>query len=48
MQSVVMLFGLFEFICMAFGLCRAGQTFQRIMDEVLVDLDFFSCVIFFY
>ena len=41
--AVVTPFGLFEFIRMAFGLCGAGQTFQRMMDEVLVDLEFFFC-----
>ena len=41
--AVVTPFGLFEFIRMAFGLCGAGQTFQRMMDEVLVDLDFCFC-----
>lgn len=28
-------FGLFEFTHITFGLCNAGQTFQRFMDEVL-------------
>ena len=33
-------FGLFEFPFMTFGFRKAGQTFQRFMDEVLSGLDF--------
>jgi hypothetical protein len=41
--AVITPFGLWEFLRMPFGLCNAGQSFQRFMDEVLVGLDFAFC-----
>jgi hypothetical protein len=31
-------FGMFEFLCMPFGLKNAGQSFQRLLDTVTADL----------
>lgn len=38
--AVITPFGLFEFTRMQFGLCNAGQTFQRFMHRIFADLDF--------
>lgn len=38
--AVITPFGLFEFTRMQFGLCNAGQTFQRFMHSIFSDLDF--------
>ncbi len=38
--AIMMPFGTYEFLRMPFGLKNAGQTFQRMMDEILCDLEF--------
>ena len=38
--AIITLFGMFEFLRLPFGLRNTGQTFQRLMDQVLGDLPF--------
>jgi hypothetical protein len=38
--AIIMPFGLYEFLRMLFGLRNAGQTFQRMMDDVIAGLPF--------
>ena len=38
--------GLFEFNVLSFGLCNAPSTFQRLMDLVLADLQWATCLVY--
>ena len=45
MITVITPFGLWEFLCMPFGLKNAAQAFQTLMDGILHDLNFiFVCM----
>ncbi|OWY95073.1 Gag-pol fusion protein [Phytophthora megakarya] len=39
-------FGLFEWLVMPFGLCNAVPAFERIMENVLVDLKWRTCLVY--
>lgn len=43
--AVITPFGLFEFMKMQFGLCNAGQTFQRYMHSIFSDLEYVTVYI---
>ena len=38
--------GLFEFNVLGFGLCNAPSTFQRLMDLILADLQWTTCLVY--
>ena len=38
--------GLLEFNIMPFGLCKAPATFQKLMDYILADLQWQSCLVY--
>ena len=38
--AIITLFGMFEFLRLPFGLRNAGQTFQRLMDQILSGLPY--------
>lgn len=38
-------FGLFEYVVMPFGLKNAGQTFQRFLQGIFLDLDYVACYV---